>query len=80
MELFFIVLGLIILFFMWRLFPDWFAARCPICYARFDSIDELDEIRHYQDWHLVWHNFYCPSCGYRWRRIEISKSTKLSKA
>lgn len=74
----FLTLGsiIIMLFGVWRLVPKFFAARCPICYARLESIEELEEIRRWQNWHVVWHRFFCIECGYRWRRIELVRRPK----
>lgn len=76
MESMVVIFGLMILLGAWRLFPNLFSARCPICNARLDSIQELEHISGWLGWHLVWHNFFCPSCGYRWRRIELVRRPK----
>jgi len=61
---------------LWQLLPKLFAARCPVCNARLESVEQLDEIYHWQTWRLVWHHFFCGDCGYRWRRIEIGRRPK----
>jgi C4-type Zn-finger protein len=76
MESIVVVLGLMMLLGVWWLFPNLFSARCPICNTRLDSIQELEQISDWQGWRLVWHNFVCPSCGYRWRRIEVVRRPK----
>jgi C4-type Zn-finger protein len=78
MEWIYIGLMLAFLFGIIKLFPNVLHPRCPICYGSLES-SALETIGSWHRWSLVWHNFVCSECWYRWRRIEIARYPKVTR-
>ncbi len=76
MEWLILILSLVILLGTLRFYPDAIAPHCPICAARFQSIPDRVELFSVFGWYVVWHEFVCPQCLYRWRRLEIVRRPK----
>jgi hypothetical protein len=57
-----LIFGVAVILLLWRIFPDLFAPRCPLCGARLEPNDFARGTFHWRDWIIGWRQYICPQC------------------
>jgi C4-type Zn-finger protein len=79
MDWLWLIFGVAEILLLWRIFPDLFAPRCPICGARLQPHERTHTLFQWHDWETCWHNYICPQCLFRQDYLRIVQKSKDSK-